>query len=107
MNPETINKYLYIEKTPTWLVRSFYVVGLSAWFLVVYGYMDAMVSEPVYRLIAIPTIIFFTLYTTASFGLNLFYKQFDLQKHHLLLKSFWYKKKEPIKTRRNLKRSIR
>ena len=89
MNPEGINKYLYVERTPTWLVRSVYFIGISTWLLVVYEYALAAFYIPFYRWVIAPFIIYFTVYQFLSFGFNLFYKRFDLKKHRLLLEHFW------------------
>lgn len=95
MNPEILNKYEYIEKTPTWWVRLFYVVGLLAWGLVVWGYIESMSPDPMYRWVLLPIVGFFTLYTVSNFSLNLFYRQFDLAKHLQLMKSYWRTRPEP------------
>ena len=89
MNPEGINKYLYVERTPTWLVRSVYFIGICTWLLVVYEYALAAFYIPFYRWVIAPFIIYFTVYQFLSFGFNLFYKRFDLKKHWALLETFW------------------
>ena len=94
MDPKKLNKYVYIDKTPTWLVRGLFTLGIITWLLVVYGYSNAIIINPVYRWIATP-IIAFTVYTISSFGLNLFYKQFDLKRHFWLFRSFWTDRREP------------
>src|SRR3989344_6632485 len=94
-NPEKLNKYLYIEKTPTWLVRAIYLFGIVSWLLVVFGFTGLVVIEPFYRWVIAPIIVFFTIYHIASFGLNLFYQQFDLKKHHSLIEKFWISHIEP------------
>lgn len=88
-NPSKLQKYTYITKTPTWKVRSLYFFGIVSWLLVVYGYIFSIGLDPFFSYIVIPIITFLTIYHLTSFGLNLFYKQFDLKKHKLLVESFW------------------
>ena len=96
MNPTTLNKYLYIKKTPTWLVRSFYALGLATWSLVSWSYLyTAATASVAYQITTIPIFLFFTIYTISSFGLNFFYTQFDLDAHFSLSQLFWHKRKEP------------
>ncbi len=89
MNPEAINKYLYIDKTPTWLVRSVYAIGICTWLLVAYEYALAAIYIPFYRWVIAPFVIFFSVYIILSFGFNLFYRRFNLKKHFVRLEQFW------------------
>jgi cellulose synthase (UDP-forming) len=89
MSPKDINKYLYVENTPTWKVRIVYITSIFAWLLVLYGYSGVLIYDPIYRLIVGPALAFFSLYYFVSYGVNLFYKQFDLKKHKSLIRSFW------------------
>ena len=95
MNPEKLNKYLYIKRTPTWLVRSVYAFGIASWILVVYGFSRAIAVDPFYQWFVMPLLAFFALYHFTSFGLNLFYRQFDLKKHDALIKRYWLGRSEP------------
>jgi cellulose synthase (UDP-forming) len=89
MNQAELNKYLYIERTPTWLVRALYTFGIIAWLLVIHGFWDAIVADPFYRYFVGPILIFLTVYYLSSFGLNLFYRRFDLKKHFSLVETYW------------------
>ena len=95
MNPTELDKYLYIKKTPTWLVRSLYIYALCAWALVLLGYSGAIAFDPFYRWIAAPMLAVFTLYYGLGFGLNLFYRQFDVSKHAHLREGYWRMHFEP------------
>src|SRR5271163_2586332 len=88
-NPEKIDKYLYVEKTPTWLVRTVFAVSIVAWIFVLYGYSGVLVYDPFYRWVAGPLLGFLSIYYLLSYGLNMFYMQFNLQDHILLTKRYW------------------
>ncbi|OHB14495.1 MAG: hypothetical protein A2431_00005 [Candidatus Zambryskibacteria bacterium RIFOXYC1_FULL_39_10] len=88
-NPLKLNKYLYIDRTPTWLVRSVYCFGIFSWLLVAYGFWRAMGVDPFYEWVVAPIIGLFTAYHLMSFGINLFYRQFDKDRHIRLVKKFW------------------
>lgn len=85
-NPADIQKYLYIEKTPTWKVRSLYLFGLVSWYLIVSSYVGVVGVDPFYSWFVLPILILLTIYHTISFGLNLFYQQFGLKNHLQLVK---------------------
>jgi len=89
MNPKDLKKYWYVDRTPTWLVRMVYAIGICTWLLVAYEYTLAAIYVPFYRYVIGPFIIFFTIYLFLSFGFNLFYRKFNLEKHSLLLKEYW------------------
>jgi cellulose synthase (UDP-forming) len=89
MNPEQLNKYLYIEKTPTWGVRTLYMVGIVTWFGVIYGYSQFFKVAPIFLSIISPIIIFLIVYHLFSYCIDLFYKQFDLKSHKGLVEFFW------------------
>ncbi|MDB5204334.1 MAG: hypothetical protein JWP09_362 [Candidatus Taylorbacteria bacterium] len=94
MNPKDINKYLYINKTPTWLVRAIYGLGILCWIPVVYGYWLFMESGPFYTWFFLPIVIFFTLYYVNSYAINIFYKRLNLKKHTALIENYWQNIKE-------------
>lgn len=90
MDPETIPVYEYIEKTPTWVVRSVYLFGAATWISVLYGYGRMIpIINPLYLFILIPSIIFFTLYFAVSYFIDIFYKQVNIKTHHRLVERFW------------------
>ena len=95
MNPDKLDKYLYIKKTPTWWIRVVYLVSIISWALLLYGFIDAVMYIPFYTYFVGPLLVFFSLYYFSSYGLNLFYRQFDLKKHFVLLRNYWKDGKEP------------
>ena len=88
MNPENINKYLYIEKTPTWLIRMVYGLGLLTWVAILYGYISFYFINPVFFLIISPIILFLFIYHFVSYSIMLCYKQFDLPGHKQLVATY-------------------
>jgi len=84
-----MNKYQYINKTPTWLVRTLYVFGIVSWLLVLFGFSGAVIADPFYRYLVAPILLVFTVYHLLSFSLNLFYKKFDLRAHKRKVSSYW------------------
>jgi cellulose synthase/poly-beta-1,6-N-acetylglucosamine synthase-like glycosyltransferase len=95
VDPRKLNKYLYIQKTPTWFVRGFYALGLLTWFPVAYGFFQAIQFDLFFRWVVWPVMIFLTIYYVFNYGLSLVYKKFDTKKHELLVRSFWKSKREP------------
>src|SRR4051812_921340 len=89
MDPRDLNKYLYIEKTPTWLVRLIYAFGVLCYPFVLYGYWLFVQTSPFYTWFILPLVIFITTYYLTSYTINLFYKRVDLPKHFALLQSYW------------------
>lgn len=89
LDPNTIHKYLYIEKTPTWKVRVLYSFGIISWLLVLWGFSGAVLYDPFYRYFVGPILAVLTVYQLSSFALNLFYRQFDLSGHLLWVQAFW------------------
>ncbi|OGL79560.1 hypothetical protein A3J43_01265 [Candidatus Uhrbacteria bacterium RIFCSPHIGHO2_12_FULL_54_23] len=88
-DPHAIDKYLYVERTPTWKVRALYAFGIVSWLLVLWGFGGAVRYDPFYRYFVGPILIVLTVYQLSSFILNLFYRQFDLAGHLLWVKIFW------------------
>ena len=95
MGATKLSIYLYVEKTPTWLVRVVYIFGIFSWLLVVYGYTSLIVTDPLYWWILFPALFFFTAYYLTSYSINLWYKQFDVREHIRILRRFWRKKITP------------
>lgn len=62
-----------------------YVFGLLSWFLILYGYTGVIGIDPFYQFFVYPILILLTIYHIVSFGLNLTYQQFDLDKHKKLI----------------------
>lgn len=95
MNPELLNRYLYAEKTPTWYVRIAYFIGLLVWIPVLWAAIDFSSGRLIYTGIFLLIILFLSAHYFVSFGLNLFYKQFDVEEHKRFRKYFWSKSQEP------------
>ncbi len=95
MNPNSISKYLYIQKTPTWFVRIFYSLGIITWLMVLYGFSGALVHDVLFRWLIGPIILVFTVYHLFSYGLSLLYKRHNLKDHANLVEEFWLDKKTP------------
>jgi cellulose synthase (UDP-forming) len=93
MNPEKLDKYLYVRKLRTWKVRTLYALGIISWFLVLWGFSGAIATDPFYKWFVAPILGILTIYHVISFCLNLWYKQFDLQKHFEKVKEFWKKRR--------------
>ena len=59
LDPTKLNKYLYIEKTPTWRVRLIYIYGIISWLLVVVGFTGAIMVDLFYLWVIGPVILIF------------------------------------------------
>lgn len=81
MLPIELDKYLYIRKTPTWLVRTIYITGFITWFGVIYGYAQFYFLDKMFFFVILPFIAFLVIYHLLSYALTSFYKQLDLKKH--------------------------
>ena len=88
MNPEDVPKYIYIEKTPTWLIRAVYSIGILTWLGVLYGYSLFFTTSRVYFFFVAPFVIFFAAYHILSYWIMLHYQQFDLRQHAHLLQTY-------------------
>lgn len=87
-DPSFIKKYLYINKTPTWKVRGLYLFGIISWVLIVYGFLGVIGVDPFFTWFVAPIMLFLTIYHLFSFGLNLYYRQFNIKNHFALLQSY-------------------
>jgi cellulose synthase (UDP-forming) len=87
-DPLRIEKYLYIRKTPTWKVRLLYLFGIVSWLLIIYSYLGIMLVDPFYTWFVTPILALLTIYHLASFGLNLYYRKFDLDEHLEKVKNY-------------------
>ncbi len=92
MHPEKINKYLYINKTPTWLVKFIYIIGATTWLGVIYGYSKFLNFNPTFFWVIFPLISFLIFYHLLSYIIIIFYKQFDLKKHKIFIDNYDIKK---------------
>ncbi len=91
--PENIDKYKYIIKN-AWKVRTIYLLGIICWLFVVYGFVVFFNLKLIYWLTIAPIVGIFTVHYLVSYGINLFYKSFDLDKHNAFIKKYWDKKKK-------------
>lgn len=82
-NPLNIDKYLYIDRTPTWLIRFIYSVGILTWIGVLFGYYNFYAVNPVFFWLIAPVIFYLFVYHVLSYSLMLFYKQYDVRQHKL------------------------
>lgn len=82
------DKYLYIIESP-WKVYVLYIVGIIAWLMTVYGYILFFQMETLYAYILGPIIFLYTLYYLINYGLNFFYKKFDVKKHDAYIEKYW------------------
>ncbi len=82
MDPSKLNKYLYIDSTPTWLIRGIYSAGIVSWMVLMYGYYVFYTFNPVFFWIISPAVFFLFFYHVLSYTLMLFYKQFDSNAHN-------------------------
>ncbi len=87
-HPAAYDKYAYIIKNAH-AVRFVYALGIVTWFSVLYGYARFFSLDRRYWLIFGPIVLLFTLYHLISYGLNLFYRAFDVRKHDAAVKKFW------------------
>lgn len=94
LDPNTIDKYIYIQKTPTWKVRFFYLLGIIFWIPIAFVTAISWNSDPFTTWFVVPIVVILTVHYFFSFGLNLFYRQFNLKKHRDFLFKYWYKKKQ-------------
>ncbi len=91
-------KYSYIEDTSRPKVLFVYIFGILSWSLVLWGFSGAVIYNEIYRYLVGPLLLLMTIYHFVSFGINLFFKQFDLNLHHQLVKSIkskWNKNNAP------------
>ncbi|MDO8624148.1 MAG: glycosyltransferase [bacterium] len=95
MQPEQLDKYLYIRETPTWWVRIFYAFGILTWLPIVFTTLAAIGTDPFLTWFVAPIIGILTFHYLGSFVLVLFYRQFDLKKHKKLLSHYWKTHTEP------------
>jgi cellulose synthase (UDP-forming) len=86
MDSKSLNKYLYVEKTPTWLVRGIFGVGILTWLYVIYGYSRFIQLNPIFFIVIFPIVGFLILYHLISYLTYLFYEQFDLKAHGRLIR---------------------
>ena len=83
-----MNKYLYIENTPTWLIRVVHALGLLSWVLVLYGFSGLFTFDPFFQWVMAPILVIFTVQYILSYGTAMFYRQFDTKRHEALVRTY-------------------
>ncbi len=78
----------YVIKNP-WTVPSFYAVGILAWLATMYGFILFFQFDPLYWILVAPLVAIFSAYHLLSYGINLFYKPFDVKRHARKVRAFW------------------
>ena len=89
------DKYVYIIKN-VWTVYALYTIGIAAWLMTVYGYILFFQVEPIYGYILGPIVLLYTLYYLINYGLNFFYKKFDITKHNTRIGRYWASQTEIV-----------
>jgi cellulose synthase (UDP-forming) len=72
-----------------WLVRVFYFVGILAWLCSLYGFYLFFQHDAFYGYITLPFLLLFSFYYLLSYGINLFYRSFDLKLHRRKVRAYW------------------
>ncbi len=88
------DKYAYL-KTNEFGVRLIYSIGIIAWLLTLYGYIQFFDLNPVYWIAFAPVILLLSAYYLISYSINLFYKRPDLKKHLEIVSQFKAGKERP------------
>lgn len=87
------NRYLYIIKNPLWL-KLLYAFGILSWSLTIFAFTKFLNLNVAYWLIFGPVLAVLTIYHFLNYGINLFYKTFDIAKHNLQVEKYWKSKKK-------------
>lgn len=87
------NRYLYIIKNPLW-IKALYSFGILSWLLTVFAFSKFLNLNIVYWFIFGPMLAILTVYHFLNYGINLFYKTFDLLAHNSLVSKFWNRRKK-------------
>src|SRR5688572_14748154 len=91
--PTADDKFAFVIKS-RWFVPAVYAVGILAWFGVVYGYVQFFGLNSWYWLVFGPVVAIFTAYHLLTYGINLFYKPFDVGAHERKVREYWRKAEE-------------
>lgn len=83
-----LDKYAFVTKNAR-IVHAVYALGILTWLGVVYGYLRFFELNKWYWLVFGPMVLLFTLYHLISYGINLFYRAFDVRKHNAAVKAYW------------------
>lgn len=94
--PSADDKFAYVIKS-RWFVPAVYAFGVLAWFGVIAGYVMFFSLNAWYWVIFGPVLAVFTAYHLLTYGINLFYKPFDVAAHDRKVRAFW-KKAETLPT---------
>ena len=91
---ENFDKYTYVRVNPFW-IKLTYFIGILTWILSLYGYVVFFNLNWVYWIAFAPIIFIFTIYYLLSYGINIMYKKFDLDKHRETVEKFNLVKNKP------------
>src|SRR5688572_3339710 len=94
--PSADDKFAYVIKS-RWFVPAVYAFGVLAWFGVIAGYVMFFRLNAWYWVVFGPVLAVFTAYHLLTYGINLFYKPFDVAAHDRKVRAFW-KKAETLPT---------
>lgn len=95
MLPENINKYLYIRKVPTWLIRTIYLLGILTWLPILVDAFLSAGTDPFLTWVVTPIICILSVHYFSSFILVLFYKKFSIEDHRRLVADYWTDRSAP------------
>ncbi|MBD0327985.1 MAG: glycosyltransferase [Pyrinomonadaceae bacterium] len=70
-------------------MRTLFAFGILTWLLVVWGFSGAIAVDPFYKWVVAPILAVLTAYHLTNFGLELWFKQFDLDEHFRRVSRYW------------------
>lgn len=91
--PSADEKFSYVIKN-RWFVPAVYLFGIVAWLGVIVGYVTFFQLNAWYWIVFGPVLAVFTAYHLLTYGINLFYRPFDLNAHDRKVRAFWKKAEE-------------
>ncbi|HTM67851.1 MAG TPA: cellulose synthase catalytic subunit [Candidatus Binatia bacterium] len=91
--PSADDTFAYVIKN-RWIVPAVYALGILAWLGVVYGYVRFFSLNTWYWVIFGPVVAVFTAYHLLTYGINLFYRPFDVAAHARKVREYWRKAAE-------------
>lgn len=91
---DEFDKYAYV--TNTWLVRFIYLFGIISWFMVMLGFFNFLNLNSVYWFLFAPFLLLYSMSNIFNYGLNLFYKQPDMEYHKKINSDFISLENKPI-----------
>ncbi len=89
MNPNDLDRYLYVRRTPTWKVRVFYALGILTWLPIVIVSIRQFGTNALSAWFTLPILFLLTLHYLSSFAIALCYRAFDLSAHAKRKEAYW------------------